>query len=131
MDYDIPLPGGRGISLSMAEAGESPLREPVTESQEGQRSAYRLRLKGKRAPVDHQCNRLRRLLTDHPEFIEKFDTWMVNRNDEIKKVWENGKRRPAADRAQGVMQRVEGSSQGRERWTERLDTWREDAPDSH
>jgi hypothetical protein len=46
--------------------------------------AYRDRKKKVLEPINRQCDRLRRLLTDHPEMVVKFEQWMVYRNQELK-----------------------------------------------
>jgi hypothetical protein len=35
--------------------------------------------------VNRQCDRLNRLLTDHPAMSSQFDVWMVRRNEEIRR----------------------------------------------
>lgn len=51
--------------------------------------AYRDRKKAKLSPevleVNRQCDRLNRLLTDHPAMSSQFDVWMAGRNGEIKR----------------------------------------------
>ena len=38
----------------------------------------------RQTPITKQCDRRRRLLTDHPQMVEKFEQWMVYRNQDVK-----------------------------------------------
>lgn len=56
----------------------------MAKSNAERQQAYRARKKQQCEPIDRQCARLRRLLTDHPKMVAKFEQWMVYRNQEIK-----------------------------------------------
>jgi hypothetical protein len=72
-------------SYDIKHRGDTPMAKTAKERMQAYRERKKVQASPEVVEAHRQCDRLKRLLTDHPALSSQFDSWMSRRNEEIKK----------------------------------------------